>query len=61
MTDEDVQHYKIIFIGDQYAGKSSILNRFYQDKFEPDYQATVGLDFHSKEVDIKGTRIRLLL
>ena len=61
MTEEDVQHYKIIFLGDQYVGKSSILNRFYQDKFEPDYQATIGLDFHSKNVEIKNTTIRLLL
>ena len=61
MTEEDVQHYKIIFLGDQFVGKSSILNRFYQDKFEPDYQATIGLDFHSKNVNIKGTTVRLLL
>ena len=61
MTEEDVQHYKIIFLGDQYVGKSSILNRFYQDKFEPDYQATIGLDFHSKNVTINGSTIRLLL
>ena len=58
---EDVQHYKIIFLGDQYAGKNSILNRFYQDRFEPDYQATIGLDFYSKNMEIKGTTIRLLL
>ena len=56
-----MQHYKIIFLGDQYVGKSSILNRFYQDKFEPDYQATIGLDFHSKNVSINGTSVRLLL
>ena len=61
MTEEDVQHFKIIFLGDQYVGKSSILNRFYQDRFEPDYQATIGLDFHSKNVEINGTTIRLLL
>ena len=61
MTEEDVQHFKIIFLGDQYVGKSSILNRFYQGKFEPDYQATIGLDFHSKNTEINGTSIRLLL
>ena len=61
MTEDNIQNYKIIFLGDQYVGKSSILNRFYQDKFEPDYQATIGLDFHSKNVEIKGTSIRLLL
>ena len=61
MTEEDIQHFKIIFLGDQYVGKSSILNRFYQDKFEQDYQATIGLDFHSKNVDINGNSVRLLL
>ena len=58
---EDIPHYKIIFLGDQCVGKSSILNRFYQDKFEPDYQATIGLDFHSKNTEINGTSVRLLL
>ena len=61
MTEEDAQHFKLIFLGDQYVGKSSILNRFYQDKFEADYQATIGLDFHSKNVTINGNNIRLLL
>ena len=61
MTEEDVPHFKLIFLGDQYVGKSSILNRFYQDKFEADYQATIGLDFHSKNIDINGTPVRLLL
>ena len=59
--EDDIPHYKIIFLGDQSVGKSSILNRFYQDKFEPDYQATIGLDFHSKNIEIQGTSIRLLL
>lgn len=58
---EDIQKYKIIFLGDQGVGKSSILNRFAQDKFEPDYQATIGLDFHSKNATINGASVRLLL
>ena len=58
---EDIIKFKIIFVGDQCVGKSSILNRFYQDKFEPDYQQTIGLDFHSKNVIIKGIDARLLL
>ena len=61
MTEENSPHYKLIFLGDQYVGKSSILNRFYQDKFETDYQATIGLDFHSKNVNINGNVVRLLL
>ena len=60
MTD-DILKYKIIFLGDQAVGKSSILNRFAQDKFEQEYQATIGLDFHSKNAIINGANVRLLL
>src|SRR4051812_18975294 len=58
---EEVAKFKIIFLGDQGVGKSSILNRFAQDKFEQNYQATIGLDFHSKNVAINNTSVRLLL
>ena len=58
---EDIPKYKIIFLGDQGVGKSSILNRFSQDKFEQDYQATIGLDFHSKNATINRANVRLLL
>ena len=59
--NDDCPKFKIIFLGDQSVGKSSILNRFSQDKFEPNYQATIGLDFHSKNATINGANIRLLL
>jgi len=37
---DDTQKFKIIFLGDQGVGKSSILNRFAQDKFETNYQVS---------------------
>lgn len=68
---DDIPKYKIIFLGDPGVGKSSILNRFAQDKFENNYQvkkfylkklqATIGLDFHSKNVKIDNFDVRLLL
>ena len=58
---EEIRHYKMIFIGDQKAEKSSILHRLYNDKYEKDYQATIGLDFLSKKVVINGEEISLLL
>ena len=58
---EDIPKYKIIFLGDQGVGKSSILNRFSHDKFEEEYQSTIGLDFHSKNETINGANVRLLL
>lgn len=51
--------YKIIFLGDAGVGKSSILNRFCNSKFDDSYQATIGLDFHSKSVVIGKKTIKL--
>ena len=53
--------YKLIFLGDQNVGKSSILNRFMSDTFTEEYQATIGLDFQSKNVQIDNQDIHLLL
>ena len=30
--------YKIVFLGDQSVGKTSIINRFMYDTFDPNYQ-----------------------
>lgn len=59
--NDHIPKFKIIFLGDQGVGKSSIINRFAQDKYDEDYQATIGLDFHSKNVNVKGISLRLLL
>ena len=53
--------YKLIFLGDQSVGKSCILNRFLNDTFIENYQATIGLDFQSKNVQIENQDIHLLL
>ena len=53
--------YKLIFLGDQSVGKSCILNRFLNDTFIEEYQATIGLDFQSKNVQIDNQDIHLLL
>ncbi len=61
MNVEDVLKYKMIFIGDQSTGKSCILNRFANNQFDEHYQATIGLDFQSKNILIKDQDVRLLL
>ena len=53
--------YKLIFLGDQSVGKSCILNRFMNDTFTEEYEATIGLDFQSKNVQIDNQDIHLLL
>ena len=40
--------YKVVFLGNQSVGKTSIILRFMHDTFDPNYQATIGIDFLSK-------------
>ena len=39
--------YKIIVLGSQYNGKTSIIDRVVRDKFHTTYQNTIGIDFSS--------------
>ena len=59
--DPQIPKYKLIMLGDQGVGKSCILNRFINDTFTEEDQATIGLDFHSKNVQIDNQDIHLLL
>jgi len=53
--------YKLVFIGDENVGKTSIINRFKKDKFSEKYEPTLGLDFQTKYLTIDNINIKLLL
>ncbi|CDW90372.1 UNKNOWN [Stylonychia lemnae] len=66
MTDSaggDTMHmkYKIVFLGDQSVGKTSLILRFTQDTFDGNYQATIGIDFLSKTMYVDDKMVRLQL
>ena len=42
-------------------GKSCVLVRFVDDKFNPSFITTIGIDFKIKTVDINGKKIKLQL
>ena len=42
--------YKVVFIGNPTAGKTSLLNRICHDKFIQNYDSTIGVDFFTKTV-----------
>ncbi|CAB9513723.1 Ras-related protein Rab [Seminavis robusta] len=48
----DVRKYKLVFLGDQESGKTSIIQRAIDDTFPKRYLATVGVDFVSKTMKI---------
>ncbi|CAK92900.1 unnamed protein product (macronuclear) [Paramecium tetraurelia] len=60
-TSGPMQKYKIVFLGDQAVGKTSIINRFIFDNFTGNEQPTVGIDFISKTLQVDNKSVRLQL
>eukprot|EP00002_Diphylleia_rotans_P027354 TRINITY_DN5481_c0_g1_i2.p1 TRINITY_DN5481_c0_g1~~TRINITY_DN5481_c0_g1_i2.p1 ORF type:complete len:111 (+),score=18.16 TRINITY_DN5481_c0_g1_i2:82-414(+) len=50
---------KLLLIGDSGVGKSSLLMRFCEDTFSPNFITTIGIDFKIRNVDMDGKRIKL--
>lgn len=53
--------YKIVFLGNQSVGKTSIIHRFIYDSFDDNYQATIGIDFMSQKMYVEDKTIILNL
>lgn len=51
--------YKLLLIGDQGVGKSSLLLRWIDDTFSTSTLTTIGVDFKIKTVKIAGSTIKL--
>jgi small GTP-binding protein len=53
--------YKLVSLGEQSVGKTSLITRFMYDNFDSTYQATIGIDFLVKNITINGRTVRLQL
>jgi len=51
--------FKFIVYGDSGVGKTAVLLRFVDDKFYANHEATIGVDFSTKFVNVLEKRIRL--
>ncbi|CAD8110231.1 unnamed protein product [Paramecium primaurelia] len=51
--------FKLIIIGDSYVGKSCLLQLFLHDQPRKEHEATVGIEFGIKDINISGSIIRL--
>ncbi|KAK6204542.1 ras family-domain-containing protein [Scheffersomyces amazonensis] len=50
---------KLLLVGDSGVGKSCLLLRFVEDKFNPTFITTIGIDFKIRTIESKGKRIKL--
>jgi Ras-related protein Rab-6A len=60
-TTTTTHKYKLVFLGEQAVGKTSIITRFMYDTFDTTYQATIGIDFLSKTMYLDDRTVRLQL
>ena len=51
--------FKIVMIGDSGVGKSCILLRFADDKFNENFYATIGVDFRFKNITDNNKSVKL--
>ncbi len=56
-----IAKYKLVFLGDQGVGKTSIITMFMFGTFEANYKATIGIDFLSKTMHLDDRTLRLQL
>jgi GTPase SAR1 family protein len=50
---------KLVVIGESGVGKSNLILRFKENRFDDDLMPTVGLDFYSEDFNIKNKKIRV--
>ncbi|CEI87138.1 ras-related protein rab-like protein-6A [Rhizopus microsporus ATCC 52813] len=60
-TTSPLRKYKLVFLGEQSVGKTSLITRFMYDTFDNTYQATIGIDFLSKTMYLEDKTVRLQL
>lgn len=53
--------YKILLIGDSSVGKTSVLLRYIDGKFDPESRSTIGVDFKVATLDVGGKNVKLQL
>jgi small GTP-binding protein len=51
--------FKIIAVGNQSVGKTSITIRFATDKFSDDYKVTLGMNLSTKNVKVKEKQVQM--
>ncbi|SAL96603.1 hypothetical protein [Absidia glauca] len=56
-----LKKFKLVFLGEQSVGKTSLITRFMYDTFDNTYQATIGIDFLSKTMYLSNRTLRLQL
>lgn len=58
---QTAKNIKLLTIGDSAVGKTCLISQFARDSFNPNFITTIGIDYKIKEVDIDGSKYKLLI
>ncbi|MHA1264364.1 MAG: Rab family GTPase [Candidatus Helarchaeota archaeon] len=53
--------FKILLLGDGGVGKTSLLLRFIDNTFDPDYKSTIGVQFMTRVVKFDNKHVKLII
>jgi small GTP-binding protein len=53
--------FKIVIFGDAGSGKTTLTKRFKSDMFISDSQMTIGVDFETKNIEVDGKNVKLMI
>ncbi|MHA1799913.1 MAG: GTP-binding protein [Candidatus Helarchaeota archaeon] len=56
---EEVWVFKLVIIGDPGVGKTSLLLRYIENRFEEEYLSTIGVDFYIQNINIDNKEVKL--
>lgn len=60
MTTENCDYkFKILLLGDPHVGKTSMMHRYVENKFQSDYTSTLGIKFLNKKILLNNKIISL--
>ena len=61
-TSEEIPYvFKILLLGDGGVGKTSLLRRFIDNTFDPDYKTTIGVQFMTRIVRFENKSVKLII
>ena len=61
MAQMSIYNFKVSVVGDKAVGKTSLIDRYVNEKFEENYIATMGVSITLQDLKVDGTSVQLML
>lgn len=58
-ADDEERHLKVVFLGNSGVGKTTVIQRYVEENFNENPEATVGSMFFSKELSVNDNNFTL--